>query len=175
MDGQNLALLFCLLHTYSGHIFCHPTNPYCYVYSLLYNAVFITHMVMGCIQEHHSVYLVQRAFLTSLYDRDYLVCDAASGTVLDVNTVKHPHMVPDATSSYPSCIHEDDFSLYVLADSILIFHDDLWFKLPISVPGDIRFHISMAGIHSFQGTFVMAVPDIFVTVRTRNAPIPLPE
>lgn len=109
MDSQNFAL-FVLSHIHAQDVFpAIHTNPYSYTQPA---SQYTLHCVHGndCIQEHDRVNLIQRAFLPFFYDREYLVCDAAYGSVRDADAVKIPHVTPDVFVVIPFAYMEMIFS-----------------------------------------------------------------
>ena len=61
-------------------------------------------------------------------------------------------------------IHGDNLFFHVLSDRILIFFDDLRFKLTFSVSWNIDFHIAITGMHSLLGMTISGIIGFFVPI-----------
>ena len=73
-------------------------------------------------------------------------------------------MAFDIVRSHSFGIHGEDLLLHVLSDGILIFLDNLQFKLAFPVPGNVNFHVTIAGMHDLLRVPVSGIIGFLVTV-----------
>ena len=75
-----------------------------------------------------------------------------------------PHVGFNVSGGHSFGIHGKYFFFHVLSYGILIFFNQLWFVITVTIPWDRNIHISITGVHGFAGMTVSAVVCFFVTI-----------
>lgn len=139
-------------------------NPNGDINCAFYNPSFIAHMIMDGIHENHSINFFQWSFLPFFHNGKNLISDPADGAVRDFDVVQFTHMAFNIICGHSFGIHGDDLFLHVLSDGILVFLDNLRFKLAFPVPGDVDFHVSIAGMHCLLRMSISGIIRFLVTI-----------
>lgn len=102
--------------------------------------------------------------LPFLDNRKYLVRYPAYDAVGNVHVIEFLHIGFYVSGSHAFCVHGENFFLPALCHGILIFFDELRFKLPVVLTGDCHLHIPVIGVHSLFRMPIPAVISVLVAV-----------
>ena len=121
-------------------------------------------MVMDGIHKNNRIGFFQGSFLPFFYDGKDLICDPANSAIRNLNVVQFTHVAFDIIRGHSLGIHGDDLFLHILSNGILILFDDLGFKLAFPVPGNVNFHVTIAGMHGLLRVPVSGIIGFLITV-----------